>query len=245
MRTATCTPRACAHLPRASAAAPPPPPPAAPRLLASRRALLASPAAAAVLQLSTPRGARAAPSKAPLPPLPPPPAAPPAATIRPELAPARALDSYAGDARLADAQAMFRAALDAPTVAEEERRWSALIDKYGALGAADGAEWAPPLLAGVRGNRGNARSRQGDLAGALEDYNAAILAAPYAIDPVLNRGVVLEQMGAFDAAIADYNAVLAVSDADPAVRVAPSWTLRSACAARAIFARHADASADV
>lgn len=39
------------------------------------------------------------------------------------------------------------------------------------------AEWAPPLLAGVLGNRGNARSRQGNLSGALDDYNAAIVRA--------------------------------------------------------------------
>ena len=40
------------------------------------------------------------------------------------------------------------------------------------------AEWAPPLLAGVLGNRGNARSRRGNLSGALDDYNAAIVRLP-------------------------------------------------------------------
>lgn len=122
------------------------------------------------------------------------------------------LSDYAGDERLTDAQRLFTAALDAHTVVEEEAGWTALIDKYGSCDA----PWAPTLIAGVLGNRGNARSRQGKLRQAIEDYDAAVALAPYAVDPILNRGVVLEQLGEFDAAIADYERVLALSPADPA-----------------------------
>ena len=128
--------------------------------------------------------------------------------------PAELLSAASQDARLADVQRLFDAALAAPSVEEEEAGWTACVEKLTPLTRT--TTWATPLLAGVLGNRGNARSRQGKLEAAVADYDAAIAAAPYAIDPVLNRGVVREQLGLFELAIDDYNAVLAVSPADPA-----------------------------
>ena len=135
--------------------------------------------------------------------------------ITPNAAPAASLlASASGDARLEEVQRLFDTALATPSVEEEEAAWTACVEKLKPLTST--TDWAQPLLAGVLGNRGNARSRQGKLEAAVADYDAAIAAAPYAIDPVLNRGVVREQLGQFELAIEDYNAVLAVSPADPA-----------------------------
>ena len=138
-----------------------------------------------------------------------------AVVITPDAAPASSLlASASGDARLEEVQRLFDTALATPSVEEEEAAWTACVEKLRPLTGT--TDWAQPLLAGVLGNRGNARSRQGKLEAAVADYDAAIAAAPYAIDPVLNRGVVREQLGQFELAIEDYNAVLAVSPADPA-----------------------------
>ena len=87
-----------------------------------------------------------------------------------------------------------------------------LIEQYGGLDA----PWVPDVVGRAWGNRGNARSRQGKLEAALQDYNAAMQLCPWSVDPVLNRGVALEALGRFDEAIADYRAVLAAAPADPA-----------------------------
>jgi len=138
-----------------------------------------------------------------------------AVTITPEAAPSATLLSDAkADPNLGEIQRLFDTALKAGTVEEEEAAWSACVARLQPLTRS--SEWATPLLAGVLGNRGNARSRQGKLDAAVEDYDAAIALAPYAIDPVLNRGVVREQQGLFELAVDDYDAVLAVSPADPA-----------------------------
>ncbi|CAM6114683.1 unnamed protein product [Calypogeia fissa] len=118
----------------------------------------------------------------------------------------------ASDSRLRDAVSTFRQALDAPTVEEEERLWTKVIDEYGKVDA----QWVPDIVARALGNRGNARSRQGQLELALGDYNRSIELAPYAVDPVLNRGVALESLGRLEEASADYEAVLRVRPEDPA-----------------------------
>ncbi|KAH7426921.1 hypothetical protein KP509_10G022100 [Ceratopteris richardii] len=118
----------------------------------------------------------------------------------------------ATDKRLQDAATTFQKALNATTVVEEEQLWTEVIEKYGLLDA----EWVPDIVSRAYGNRGNARSRQGKLEAALEDYDKSIMLAPYAVDPVLNRGVALENLGRYDEASADYIAVLRVQPKDPA-----------------------------
>jgi len=53
----------------------------------------------------------------------------------------------------------------------------------------------PDLVGRALSNRGNARSRQGKLDAALDDYGRAIRLCPWSAYPVLNRGAVLEQVG--------------------------------------------------
>lgn len=125
-------------------------------------------------------------------------------------APSKPFD--ATDERLRDAAVTFEKALNAPTVVEEEQLWTLVIEKYGSLEA----EWVSDIVSRAYGNRGNARSRQGKLEQALEDYDKSIMLAPYAVDPVLNRGVVLESLGRYDEASADYVAVLRAQPNDPA-----------------------------
>lgn len=47
-----------------------------------------------------------------------------------------------------------------------------------AEGAAPGTPWVGDILSRSYGNRGNARSRQGKLEQAIEDYNKSIELAP-------------------------------------------------------------------
>ncbi|KAG6557164.1 hypothetical protein Mapa_001091 [Marchantia paleacea] len=118
----------------------------------------------------------------------------------------------AGDERLQNAASVFRQALEATTVEEEERLWTEVINTSENVDA----EWVQDILARAFGNRGNARSRQGNLEEALVDYNRSIQLAPYAVDPVLNRGVALESLGRYEEASADYEAVLKAQPEDPA-----------------------------
>ncbi|HEU4326242.1 MAG TPA: tetratricopeptide repeat protein [Roseiflexaceae bacterium] len=53
-------------------------------------------------------------------------------------------------------------------------------------------------------NRGNARSEQGDKAGAIADYTKAIRLQPSFAEPYLNRGAVRSEQGDKAGAIADY-----------------------------------------
>lgn len=131
--------------------------------------------------------------------------------------PPRPEDYDERDARLLSLLREFQAALDAPDVATEEKRWTVLAERLGRLrDAPDPPRWADDTLARVLGNRGNARSRMGRFEDAVVDFDTAIVLAPYAVDPVLNRGVVLEQQGEYAAAIRDYTAVLALAPDDPA-----------------------------
>eukprot|EP00878_Enallax_costatus_P005296 GHUV01005563.1.p1 GENE.GHUV01005563.1~~GHUV01005563.1.p1 ORF type:complete len:364 (+),score=89.25 GHUV01005563.1:278-1369(+) len=115
------------------------------------------------------------------------------------------------DPDLREAAALLQRALNAETVQEEERLWSEVINKYEDTNAI----WMPDVVGRAYGNRGNARSRQGKLAAALTDYNAAIQLCPWSVDPVINRGVVLEALGRWTEAAADYQAVLSVAPSDP------------------------------
>eukprot|EP00850_Spirogloea_muscicola_P002163 SM000008S22252 [mRNA] locus=s8:613660:616285:- [translate_table: standard] len=133
-----------------------------------------------------------------------------AADIDPAKAPRRAFD--AADERLRAAAGLFQRALEAPTVEEEERLWTEVIEQYGGVDA----EWVPDIVGRAWGNRGNARSRQGRQEQALADYDRSIELAPYSVDPVLNRGVALESLGRYEEAAADYEAVLRAEPADPA-----------------------------
>lgn len=116
------------------------------------------------------------------------------------------------DPDLREAAALLQRALNAPSVQEEEALWTRVIDTYGGMDR----PWVPDVVGRALGNRGNARSRQGKLAAALEDYNAAIATCPWSVDPVLNRGVALEALGRWEEAISDYRAVLAAAPNDPA-----------------------------
>jgi hypothetical protein len=51
---------------------------------------------------------------------------------------------------------MLQRGLNAPTLAEEEAAWTAVIDAYGR----STAPWADDVVGRALGNRGNARSRQ-------------------------------------------------------------------------------------
>ncbi|KAL2634239.1 hypothetical protein R1flu_005718 [Riccia fluitans] len=133
------------------------------------------------------------------------------ATIDPTTTPTSA-QFDARDERLQRAASIFRQALEAPTVEDEERLWTEVI----VISENVNAEWVPDILARAYGNRGNARSRQGNLEQALVDYNRSIQLAPYAVDPVLNRGVALESLGRYEEASADYEAVLKAQPDDPA-----------------------------
>ncbi|KAF6263949.1 hypothetical protein COO60DRAFT_1488071 [Scenedesmus sp. NREL 46B-D3] len=115
------------------------------------------------------------------------------------------------DKDLREAAALLQQALNAETVHQEEALWTQVIDKYSRTNAI----WMPDVVGRAYGNRGNARSRQGKLAPALSDFNAAIQLCPWSVDPVINRGVVLEALGRWDEAAADYQAVLAVAPGDP------------------------------
>ncbi|GFR42967.1 hypothetical protein Agub_g3965 [Astrephomene gubernaculifera] len=116
------------------------------------------------------------------------------------------------DPELREAASLLRSALSAPSLAAEEAGWSRIIDTYGGLDR----PWVPDLVGRAWGNRGNARSRQGRLSEALQDYNTALQLCPWAVDPLLNRGVVLEALGRFPEAAADYHEVLRVAPDDPA-----------------------------
>ena len=115
------------------------------------------------------------------------------------------------DERLRTAARILQDALDAKSLEEEEALWTQIIDEYSSLSA----DWVPDVVGRALGNRGNARSRRGDLMGALEDYNASIKLCPWSVDPVLNRGVALEALGRWDEAIRDYRAILKVAPLDP------------------------------
>eukprot|EP00899_Mesostigma_viride_P024606 jgi/Mesvir1/532/Mv11393-RA.1 len=117
------------------------------------------------------------------------------------------------DKDLKDAYDLFQKALQVGDLADEERIWSKIIETYGNR---PDEPFLKDIVARAAGNRGNARSRQGRLAEAIEDYNLAIALAPYAADPVLNRGVALEALGRFREAVEDYESVLAVQPDDPA-----------------------------
>jgi len=130
--------------------------------------------------------------------------------IRPELAPDQSKYDPE-DERLRAAANLLQSGLNAGDVVQEEAVWSRIIQQYSGLDA----PWVPDVVGRAYGNRGNARSRQGRMQEALEDYNNAIRICPWSVDPVLNRGVVLESLQRFEEAIADYRAVLAVQPNDP------------------------------
>lgn len=66
---------------------------------------------------------------------------------------------------------------------EEEALFTQLVDRY----RDSTAPWMPDVVGRALGNRGNARSRQGRLTQALDDYNASMQLCPWSVDPVLNR----------------------------------------------------------
>ena len=57
-------------------------------------------------------------------------------------------------------------------------------------------------------NRGNARSAQGDLAGAIQDYDAAIRLQPDDAAAYNNRGIARKAQGDLGGAIQDYDAAI-------------------------------------
>jgi tetratricopeptide (TPR) repeat protein len=145
----------------------------------------------------------------------------PAAEIDLALAPDQAqYDKY--DNELRRAANMIQEGLNASTVEEEEHVWTKIIQEF----SSSDAVWRDDIVGRAYGNRGNARSRQGKIQDALDDYNISIKTCPWSVDPVLNRGVLLENIGRFDDAKRDYTAVLKVDPRDPA-----AWNnLGNACA---------------
>lgn len=94
-------------------------------------------------------------------------AAVPPAALQPELTPDWSLYD-AADQRLRDAAQLLQQALNAASVEEEEALWTRIIADYGGVQA----NWVPDLVGRAYGNRGNARSRQGE-----RDARAAAAAA--------------------------------------------------------------------
>lgn len=66
----------------------------------------------------------------------------------------------------------------------EEALWTEIIRKYGGKQA----NWVPDLVGRAYGNRGNSRSRQGKLAPALADYNAAAALWPWSVGERAGEG---------------------------------------------------------
>lgn len=121
------------------------------------------------------------------------------------------ISSEADELRVASS--MFASALDAPDVREEERLWTEILDRYGCNSTPTG--WRADACARAVGNRGNARSRQGKLEAALQDFEQSINLAPESNDPRVNRGATLEALGRFDEAASDYLFVLERDPNDP------------------------------
>jgi tetratricopeptide (TPR) repeat protein len=65
-----------------------------------------------------------------------------------------------------------------------------------------------PETAEAINNRGEAKRKQGDLDGALEDFNKVIEMKPDAVGPYNNRGLVRQAKGDFDGAIFDFSKVI-------------------------------------
>ena len=154
-----------------------------------------------------------------------------AVSIVPSLRP-DPLSYDASDPRLREAANALQLALNAESLDEEERLWTAVISRFepflrNVSSAADAQEpysdsapapWAPEIVSRAYGNRGNARVRAGRADEALRDLDRAIELAPWAVDPVLNRGVVLENSGRLEEAARDYRAVIEATggkDASP------------------------------
>lgn len=102
---------------------------------------------------------------------------------------------------------LFRSAISAETVEQEEAFWTQLVDNYGSV---------PEVLIRSACNRGNSRLRQGKFEEALADYNRAIEISPYEVDPFLNRGIAYEALGRLEEALTDYDRVLRLNPSDPA-----------------------------
>jgi tetratricopeptide (TPR) repeat protein len=203
-----------------------PAPPAAAPTLDRRTALALALAAAAIAAPSLPpppparaaaAPAAAASSSTPQPPRPIIAQPIPPARITLSLAPDQSLYDPS-DPRLREAARLIEEALGAQNVRQEEALWTRAIQSYSSSPSADPSTkppWEDDVVGRCLGNRGNARARQGRLDEAVADYNAAMLRAPWSVDPVLNRGVALEAAGRLGEAAEDYRAVLAAAPDDP------------------------------
>ncbi len=69
---------------------------------------------------------------------------------------------------------------------------------------------AGPSTAADYRNRGIARQSRGDLEGAFEDYNQALILDPKDIEALFRRGLVRQSKSDFDGALADYTQVIAL-----------------------------------
>lgn len=132
------------------------------------------------------------------------------AEIDPSLTP-DSMTYDAKDERLRRAGRLIQEALNAPTIEDEERTWTQIIDEFSDVDAV----WRDDVVGRAYGNRGNCRSRQGKVDAALRDYDESIRVCPWSVDPVLNRGVLFENQLMFEEAIQDYRAVLKVNPSDP------------------------------
>eukprot|EP00933_Yihiella_yeosuensis_P034560 TRINITY_DN28031_c0_g1_i1.p1 TRINITY_DN28031_c0_g1~~TRINITY_DN28031_c0_g1_i1.p1 ORF type:complete len:366 (-),score=69.53 TRINITY_DN28031_c0_g1_i1:458-1555(-) len=108
---------------------------------------------------------------------------------------------------LEEVDKMTNEAANAPTVEEEERAWTKMLDRF---------KDYPEIEVGALSNRGNSRARQGKLEEALADYDRAVGLGPDAPDAHLNRGAVYENLGRLEEALADYDFVLQSYPNDPA-----------------------------
>jgi tetratricopeptide (TPR) repeat protein len=113
------------------------------------------------------------------------------------------------------------AAEAAPSVQEQEltaQQWFerafAAVDPDEQLRFYNEAIRLKPDDADAFNNRGNARSDQGDLAGAIKDYNKAIRLKPDYADAFTNRGVARNVQGDLAGAIKDYNKAIRLKPDD-------------------------------
>src|SRR5215203_1226551 len=80
---------------------------------------------------------------------------------------------------------------------------------------------------GFFNNRGVAKVRMGDHAGAIEDFTNALDRNPRYLDALRNRGLARQLMGDYDRAIADYNQALRIDSRLAALYNARGSTLLS------------------
>ncbi len=118
--------------------------------------------------------------------------------------------------RLAEAEAVYRRALDADPGHFDARHHLGIIhyqrgEHIAAMRQIDAALKADPKVAAAHNNRGAALTALGRLEEAAESYARAVALAPGYLEGHLNRGNALKDLGRLDAALACYDKAVALA----------------------------------